>query len=137
MSVWPRAEIVDVRCEVTGAFATLECGACSFRFESYQLTVGGIPFSEHVCTGCGAKLRIMPEDFIAALDRHLPACSTDEIGALMNAATDVTETWYRWEGIAPLLAYRGLDLGPPTERELMSFVTAGIYRSYTRGRREP
>ncbi len=133
----PRAEIVDLRCEIAGAFATLECGACSQRFEGYQLTVGGIPFCEHVCTGCGAKLRIMPEDFIRALDRHLPACSTDEITALMNAATDVAETWYRSDGIAPLLAYRGLDLGPPTERELMSFVSSGIYRSHTRGQRKP
>ena len=33
-----RAEIVDLRCEVTGTFVTLECGACSQRFEAYQLT---------------------------------------------------------------------------------------------------
>jgi hypothetical protein len=93
-----------------------------------------MPVGRHRCDACGAESEIRPEDFLAALDVLLPCYSDETIRDLTNAASDIGESWYRTEAMAQLLAFRGVDLGPPTEWELLSFISNGIYRDYTRRR---
>jgi hypothetical protein len=120
------SEIVGVRPVVTGVYLTLRCGACRSRFESYQATVLCVPAGEHRCPACSASVRVGWAELDAALARHLPYREPHEMARLTEEATRVAESWHRSAPFASLLTYRGIDLGPAMERELLATITLGL-----------
>ena len=119
-------EIKDLRLEADSIYIMLCCPACGKLFEYCQTTVAGVTIGLPVCPSCRLVGEIRPEDFEAALDRHLPVRSMDEMIEITNEATRLTETWYRVEPFTELLDYRGVNLGEGAERELISFILQGL-----------
>jgi len=111
---------------VIGTYLLLRCRACGHEFDAYQPTIAGLAVGEHICPGCSATWIVAPEDFEAAVAHHLPSRSLEEMEKLTEEATWVAETWHRPETLARLLTYRGVGLGPATERELLAFITFGL-----------
>jgi hypothetical protein len=120
------SEIVGVRPAVTGAYLTLRCGACASRFESYQATVLCVPAGDHCCPTCSSSVRVGWAELDAALSRYLPYQEPQETARLAEEATRVAESWHRSAPFASLLMYRGIDLGPAMERELLATITLGL-----------
>jgi hypothetical protein len=119
-------KIVDLRPTVVGTYVSLRCSACEHEFESYQPTVAGLPVGEHTCPECSVSCVVSPEDFEVALAGYLPGGSVQHMTELTEEATRIAETWHRPEALANLLTYRGVALGPATERELLASITLGL-----------
>jgi len=43
-----------------------------------------------------------------------------------EAATVLAQSWHRNHAFRELLSYRGVDLGPPTERELLGAISEAL-----------
>jgi len=119
-------EVTGLRPTVVGTYLSLRCGWCEHHFESYQPTIAGIAVGQHVCPECSGRCVVSPEDFETALVRYLPGQGLDDMAALSEEATWVAETWHRPEPLARSMTYRGVSLGPPTERELLACITLGL-----------
>jgi hypothetical protein len=119
-------EIVGVRPVVTGVYLTLRCSTCRSSFESYQATVLCVPAGDHCCPTCSSSVSLGWADLDAALSRCLPYQEPDEMARLTEEATRVAESWHRSAPFASLLTYRGIDLGPAMERELLATITLGL-----------
>ncbi|MEW6386274.1 MAG: hypothetical protein AB1491_01985 [Thermodesulfobacteriota bacterium] len=128
----PPAEIVGLNPVVIGVYIMLRCQDCDQTFESYQPTLACVALGRHTCPQCQAVYEVRPDDFQAALDRYLPPLSLEEMTDLTAEATRLAENWYRVGPVARLLTYKGLNLGEPTERALVSFIAHGLYAAYTR-----
>ena len=126
------AEIVGLNPVVIGAYVTLHCQDCHHNFESYQPTLACVAFGRHTCPKCRAVYEVWPEDFQAALDRHLPPLSWEEMTRLTAEATRIAENWYRLGPLDRWLTYKGLNLGEATERALVAFIAQGLYVAYSR-----
>ena len=111
---------------MAGTYVFLRCGSCEHAFESYQPTIAGLAVGEHICPTCSVSCVVSPEEFETALARYLPSQSLEEMADLTEEATRIAETWHRPETLARLLTYRGIPLGPPTERELLASITLGL-----------
>jgi len=127
-----KADIVGLNPVVIGVYILLYCRDCAHTFESYQPTLACVAFGKHTCPQCRAVYEVWPEDFQAALDRHLPPLSLEEMTQLTGEATRIAENWYRVNPLAQLLTYKGINLGEPTERALVSFIAQGLYAAYSR-----
>ena len=121
-------QILDVRPDVHGAFATLACG-CGARFERYQPTLAGVGVGQHACPGCGSTVHVHPEEFVAALADVLPEDDPNLATELTERASATAESWYCEPGLAGALVHAGVELGPPTERALLSAISLGILRA--------
>lgn len=124
--------IIGITPSVVGLVVSVCCHACQHRFESYQATVGGLAVGTHRCPRCGAGHAVMPDAFEADLDRLLPALSLQEMRELTTEATCIAEGWHRVEALASVLQYRGIPLGPATERGLLSVISNGLAASWRR-----
>jgi phage FluMu protein Com len=120
-------EITGIRPDVVGVYLSIRCRKCAGLFETYQTTIAGLAFGNHSCPLCRADNEIQPEDFANALDRFLPAQSQDAMVNLSNEASRIAENWYRREPFATLLTFKGVNLGEPTERFLLSYITLGLF----------
>jgi lambda repressor-like predicted transcriptional regulator len=120
------AEIRNLRPDILGVFVTLGCPKCAHGWEAYQPTSLGISLSTHQCPNCSAKSLVTSESFGRALDRFWPEPSREEIVALTNEASRVTQDWHRNEIFANALNYKGVNLGEASERYLVSHVTLGL-----------
>lgn len=125
-------EILEIRPSVVGMTVVVCCRACARRFESYQGTIGGLAVGVHCCPRCGACHAATPDAFETALDRLLPAPGVQEMRELTTEATRIAEGWHRVEALVGVLQYRGVPLGPATERGLLSFISAGLAASTRR-----
>lgn len=119
-------EIIGLRPAVTGAYLTFNCRSCSKPFAGFQPTVAGVAVGQHRCPDCGALYSVGPEEFEAALDRFLPERSFEEMAAITEEATRIAESWHQVEPLRGLVTYKGINLGAPTERYLMSHITLGL-----------
>ena len=126
------ADIVGVNPVLIGAYVILRCQDCDHTFESYQPTLVCVALRQHSCPNCQAVYEVWPEGFQAALDRHLPPLSWEEMTLLTAEATRIAENWYRVGPLARWLTYKGLNLGEPTERALVAFIAQGLYIAYSR-----
>lgn len=126
----PAIQITGMRPVVTGAYISIHCNQCATEFESYQPTTAGIPIGRHFCPACHAIHEVWPETYLEALDRFLPSASFQEMTALTEEASRIAETWYLTPTLAGLLTYQDINLGEPTERELLSYITSGIYSQW-------
>lgn len=124
--------IKRLRPAVVGVFADLACPNCGSEREVYLATIMGITLGSHECPACSAVQTIAPEDFASALDRLWPEPPVEEIVALTNEATRVTELWHRHEPFTSALRYRDVNLGEAAERFLLADVTLGLLHA-TRG----
>ena len=120
--------ILDVRPDVHGAFATLACD-CGARFERYQPTLAGVGVGAHSCPACGGTVHVHPEEFVVALAEVLPENEPKLATELTERASAIAESWYREPGIARELVHARVELGPPTERALLSAISLGILRA--------
>ncbi|MHB8066845.1 MAG: hypothetical protein ACYDIC_02980 [Desulfobaccales bacterium] len=127
-----RADIVGLIPLMTGVFNILRCQDCDHIFNSYQPTLAGVAFGRHTCPKCHAVYEVWPDDFQTALDRYLPPLSLKEMDRLTAEATRIAENWYRSDQLAQFLTYKGINLGEPAERPLVSFISQGLYAAYTR-----
>ncbi|MGD0626834.1 MAG: methyltransferase domain-containing protein [Thermodesulfobacteriota bacterium] len=128
-------EISGIRPADTGIFISLRCRACGKEFESYQTTIAGVPIARHICLHCRTIHEVEPEIFLAALDQYLPGATFQEMIQITEEASRIGETWYRSPTLADLLTYRGVNLGEPMERELLSFITTGLYSHWAASNR--
>jgi hypothetical protein len=119
--------IIGLRPAVTGVFASLRCPACATVYERYQPTVAGLAFGYHVCPACQHPVEVLPDVFDALLDRMLPPVDEQLMLAISREATLIAQRWYRVPSVARLLTYRGINLGEPTERELLAFIVSGLH----------
>lgn len=126
--------VVGLRPAVTGVFVSVRCPACSTIYERYQPTVAGLGFGRHMCPSCRHVVEIWPDTFDALLDRMLPPLDEHMMIAISREATLIAQRWYRVPSVARLLTYRGVNLGEPTERELLAFIVSGLHASLNRER---
>jgi len=116
---------------LTGVYIDIRCQDCGQTFMVYQATLACMALGRHTCPHCQAVFEVWPEDFPAALDRHLPPLSHEEMTRLTVEATRIAENWYRVDPLARGLTYKGINLGGPAERPLVSFIAQGLYVAYT------
>lgn len=126
--------VIGLRPAVTGIFVNLRCPACATIYERYQPTVAGLAFGHHVCPTCQHAVEIRPELFDALLDRMLPPLDEQMVIAISREATMIAQRWYRVPLVARLLSYRGINLGEPTERELLAFIVSGLHANLSQER---
>jgi hypothetical protein len=119
-------DIVGLRPDVVGVYVSFRCRGCAHLFERYQPTVAGIVIGLHTCPKCQAACEVSPELFEDALERFMPNLGVEEMIQQNEEASHITEQWYRIAPLAKLLTYRGINLGEPTERYLLSFITLGL-----------
>lgn len=119
-----------MRSDVLGLFVEICCRQCGERFERFQPMLAGLCFGEHACSTCGTVEPVRPEDILARLAEVVP--ETNEFGgpALARAASQIAEGWHATPPLERLLVYRGVRLGPPTERELMPLFVRGLQRAH-------
>ena len=123
-------DVVALRPVVTGIFITLSCRNCGNQFESYQPTVAGLGFGQHVCPGCQTVYEFGPEDLQSALDMFFPHCKLDEMLQIKKEGSRIARAWHQDGHLADLLNYKGINLGQPTERVLLSFILTGLFRAH-------
>lgn len=126
------ADIVGLNAVLTGVNVLLHCRDCGQTFEAYQATFACVAFGRHTCPQCRGVYEVWPDDFQAALDRHLPPLSLEEMTRLTAEATRIAENWYRRHHLARWLTYKGINLGEAMERTLVSFIAQGLYVDYQR-----
>ncbi len=118
--------IIAIRPAVEGTYISIQCRSCSNLFTSYQPTVAGVAIGQHKCPNCQEVHKISPEDFESALDNIIPARNFEQIKQHLAEASTIAESWYRIEGISQFMIHRGLNLGQPAERGLLSVITQGL-----------
>jgi hypothetical protein len=129
LSTQQSADIIGLRIQIDGAYLLLRCQSCEHRFECYQVTFAGVAIGQHICPQCHAVCEVWPKDFEVALDCYMPPKTLGEMMRIAAEATRIAETWYRIEPLAGILTYQNLNLGEPTERELLAFINLGLYRA--------
>ena len=67
-----------------------------------------------------------------ALARYAPAGTLDEMARLTEEATRIAQSWHRAGDLGRVLTYRGVNLGPGTERGLLSHITLGLTKQHGR-----
>ena len=120
------ADITHLVPSIAGLTLGIRCPACGHGFSSYQATVAGCAVGEHACPACGATLAPTPETIAMAVLAWAGKHDLATMAALTEAATAVAEAWHRIEPLARLLRHAEVDLGPATERGLLSHVTTAL-----------
>lgn len=126
----PSSDIVDLCPVVTGILITFVCVQCRRPFQAYQPTVAGLAFGKHACPECKMINELWPEDFLAAIEQFFPHCNFEELSFIKNEGSRIARTWYRDSPMTEVLMYKGVNLGEPTERVLLSYVLTGLYKAY-------
>lgn len=115
-----KPNIVEIVPNVSGIVLSLQCDQCEHLFKSYQPTIAGVVIGSHYCPKCKSEIGISPKEFDQCLSEHLPEGSFEELKSLIEEASETAKSWYLSETIQILLTYRGINLGKPSERGLMS-----------------
>jgi hypothetical protein len=119
------APVVTVRPHLRGVRVVLACGDCAARFEVEQPGLGGIPIGSHPCA-CGREISVLPRELLEAIARDWPDRSIAALTRLTERATALAEGWHREPKLRERLRYRDVELGPPTERELMGLFALAL-----------
>ena len=122
-------DIVAINPIITGILVTVSCRHCGSQFEKLQPTVDTLAFGQYTCPGCQTVYDLWPEDFLAALDRFFPRCSGEQLSQIKKEGSHIARNWYRVGPLAELLTYKGINLGQPTERVLLSFILTGLFKA--------
>ena len=117
--------ILEIRPFRGGCEFALGCNACASTFEVRQETLGGLVFGWAHCPACGAEQELRPDAFCAAVER-LFACDLAETAREAEWVTELTESWHQNPVLRSLLLYKGVELGPPTERELLARISEAL-----------
>ena len=120
-----RPEILEIRPFRGGCELVLGCQACASAFEVRQETLGGLVFGWARCPDCGEGHDLRPDSFCAAVEK-LFGCDLAETAREAEWATGLTESWHQNPALRSLLLYRGVELGPPTERELLARISEAL-----------
>lgn len=123
----PSAQILAFRPYRGGCGLDLLCSACGQTFVVRQGTLGGVVFGHHACPACRTEFDLFPDEFTAAVARVFPVALAEGARAA-DVATQLAQSWHRSHAFRELLSYRGVDLGPPTERELLGILSEAIER---------
>jgi len=121
----PSAQILAFHPYRGGCGLDLRCSACGHAFSVRQGALGGVVFGRHACPGCATEHDLFPDEFAAAVSRVYPVELAEGV-RVAEAATVLTQSWHRNHAFRELLCYRGVDLGPPTERELLSAISEAL-----------
>ena len=118
--------IKGVRLRMEGALFVLCCGECHGEFISLQETMGGVPVGLHECPHCGQGFESFPETFFTAMSSHFKAFDYNSAASSNAEMTRLATSWYSHESWQSAMCYEGIKLGPPTEREIASYINAGF-----------
>ncbi len=110
-----------------GCTLELRCQRCSHAFRVDQDAIGGVAFGRHPCPACAFEHELWPDDFVAAVLRAFQS-DLGDTARETEQATQLAERWHRSPVFRELLCYRGVDLGPPTERELLTEISEALRR---------
>ncbi len=127
-------DIVDVRGDIRGTHISYRCRSCQHVFESYRETLAGVSCGSYPCPSCGERAELSPRVFVEFASQCFPYSDLGNLVDLTNEASRIAREWYRHPKIAAVLRHRGVDLGEPTERELLSFVSDGLLRERRRAK---
>ncbi len=119
------SRILEIRPFRGGCELVLECHACASTFEVRQETLGGLVFGAAHCLACGAEHELRPDAFGAAVEQSF-ACDLAETAREAEWATELAESWHQNPVLHSLLLYKGVKLGPPTERELLARISEAL-----------
>ncbi len=117
--------ILEIRPFRGGCELVLGCHACASTFEVRQETLGGLVFGAAHCPSCRAEYALRPDAFCAAVEQSF-ACDLAETAREAECATGLTESWHQNPVLRSLLLYKGVELGPPTERELLARISEAL-----------
>ena len=124
------SDIIGINPIITGILVTVSCRQCGSQFEKLQSTVDTLAFGQYTCPGCQTVYNLWPEDFIAALDKFFPHCSGEQLSQIKEEGSRIARNWYRAGSLAELLMYKGVNLGEPTERVLLSYILNGLAKAH-------
>lgn len=122
-----KIKIVRLQPDVTGLTIQAVCENCKQEFKQYLPTIFGLGFGILTCPTCSGTLEVEPSHFLELVENCMPTAV--DYDAINEAASQVTEKWYRVDEIAAALDYNGINLGEPAERFLVSIITNGILLS--------
>ncbi len=118
-------EFLEIRPFRGGCELVLGCHACASTFEIRQETIGGLVFGWARCPVCGEEHELRPDAFCRAVEQTF-VCDLAETAREAEWATELTESWHQNPVLRSLLLYRGVELGPPTERELLAPISEAL-----------
>ena len=124
------SDIVAINPIITGILVTISCRQCEKQFEKLQPTVDTLAFGYYTCPGCQTVYKLWPEDFLAALDKFFPHWTSNELLQIKEEGSRIARDWYRVGSLAELLMYKGVNLGEPTERVLLSYILNGLAKAH-------
>ena len=124
------SDVLAINPIITGIVVTISCRHCGKQFEQLQPTMDTLAFGRYTCPGCQTVYDLWPEDFLAALDQFFPHCSHEELSQVKKEASRIATNWYRSSPLAEVLTYKGVNLGEPTERVLLSFILTGLFKAH-------
>ncbi len=116
-----RDRILGISLCLEGASLRIECAACKEVFDSLQSTMGGVPMGDHVCPQCKHRHTSDPQSYNTILTAYFEDCTTSRAAAFNAEAMRVATSWHQSEPWRSTLEYKGIDLGSPTEREIVSY----------------
>jgi len=121
----PSAQILAFHPYRGGCGLDLRCSGCGHAFTVRQAALGGVVFGRHACPGCGTEHDLFPDEFAAAVSRVFPV-ELAEGARAAAAGTLLAQTWHRNHAFRELICYHGVDLGPPTARELLGSISEAL-----------
>lgn len=124
--------IVAIRADLHETRVLVRCAGCAHQFDVALVSVAGMPVGEHPCPACGATWVCEPEGVCRALEASVYGGEVDVLCRRTREATRVAERWYTITPLDRLLRYKGVDLGPPTERELLGSFSEAVMRGAAR-----
>lgn len=130
------SDILAITPLVTGVLVRVKCRYCRAVIEQLQPSIDTLVFGRYSCTGCQRVCHLWPEDFVAALDWFFPHSSVDELIQIKKESSRIARNWYKVNPLAEHLMYKGINLGEPTERFLLSFILSGLFQDHVTVPRE-
>lgn len=124
------SDVLAIKPSITGIVVTVSCRQCRSQFEKSQSTIDAMAFGRYTCPNCETDYNLWPEDFLKALNNFFPHCTRVELMQIKKEASRIACSWYQAKPLAAALMYKGVNLGEPTERVLLSYILNGIFQAY-------
>ena len=130
------SSVLGVSLKQSGPILKIRCQACQVIFDSPQPTMGGVPIGDHTCPQCEHAYATDPEVFLPIMSQSFERCNFSRAASRNAEAMRSATTWHRDDPWRDVFDYKGVDLGPPTEREIAgSFTEAFVIKKD--GSKEP